>query len=238
MLHWNGRRWRLVSTPPGILSLGDIVMHSAASGWAVGSTADYRPVVLRWNGRTWRKQILLRPPREGGLYSLAAVSPRDVWAVGYTGGEFSINTIDAFAVHWNGKTWHAVPAPARGDDGDLGTELNDEFVDVAAVSATEAWAIHGANVRDDLQRWDGRHWRIVRVFGRNTHLSGVLAFRGQAWVLGSRAGHPFLLNRTRDGWRVAGRELAGLQGGLIGASALSPSQIWAGGSRLLARYAC
>src|SRR4051812_22328121 len=91
--HWNGTGGRRLSTPRGVSGLYDIVMESRASGWAVGSTTDFRPVAMHWNGRFWKKWVLLRWPNEGSLSAVAAGSAKDVWAVGSQGGEHSVNTI-------------------------------------------------------------------------------------------------------------------------------------------------
>jgi hypothetical protein len=235
--HWNGTRWRRLSTPRGILGLEDILMQSRTSGWAVGLTPDFRPVALHWNGRLWKKLVLLRRPNEGELDAVAAASANDIWAVGMRGGEHTVNTEDAFAVHWDGRRWRIVPARTR-DDSDLGYELSDQFDDVAVVSPSEAWAIHSGVVRDDIQRWDGRRWKIARLLGRDRRLNGVIAFHGEAWALGGHSGHPFLLHWNGKGWSEFRSGLADVSSSLVSASALSRHMIWAVGSDLLARYGC
>jgi hypothetical protein len=235
--HWNGRGWRRLRTPRGGDTLNDIVMESRTSGWAVGSTIDLRPLALRWNGRSWKRFVLFRRPHWGELHSVAAASANDVWAVGQRGGEQSDNTIDGFAVHWNGHRWQAVPARNR-DDAYLGYGSSDQFVDVAAVSPTEAWAIHRGTARSDIQHWNGRRWRIVRVLYPQTSLNQVIAFRGEAWAFGTRSGYALLLHWDGKAWRTVDSPLAHVHGGLAGASALSRESIWVGGSHLLARYSC
>lgn len=235
--HWNGARWRRLSTPRGIVGLEDIAMQSPTSGWAVGQTNDFRPLAMHWNGRLWKKQVLLRRPNEGVLHAVAGASADDVWAVGMQGGEHSVNTEDAFAVHWNGRRWRVVPAPTR-DDSDLGYELSDQFDDVAVVSPTEAWAIHSGVVRDDIQRWDGRRWKIVRAFGRDRRLGGVIAFHREAWALGGHSGHSFVLHWNGKGWSEIRNGLVDVPGSLVAASALSRHRIWAAGYHLFARYGC
>jgi hypothetical protein len=235
--HWNGRRWRRLGRPPGVRWLADIVMQSPTSGWAVGVTTHYRPVAMHWNGRGWRRLVLLQRRDEGGLAAVAPASAKDVWAVGMQGGAGSINSVDGLVVHWNGRGWRIVPAPAR-DDSDLGVEALDEFDDVAVVSPREAWAIHSGVVRSDIQRWNGRQWRLARVFGPKVLLFGVIAFHREAWALGRRAGRPLLLHWNGKSWRGSRGALADVRGDLVGASSLSQQRIWAGGSRLFAQYSC
>jgi hypothetical protein len=212
-------------------------MESRRSGWSVGQTTDYRPLAIRWNGRFWKKHVLLRPPNEGVLHAVAAASAHDVWAVGMRGGEHTVNTEDAFAVHWDGRRWRIVPAPTR-DDSDLGYELSDQLDDVAVVSPREAWAIHSGVVRTDIQRWDGHRWRIVKALGRDPFVNGVTAFHRQAWSLGGHSRHPFLLHWNGKGWSEVRSGLTTVPGSLVRASALSRQMIWAVGSHLLARYGC
>jgi hypothetical protein len=235
--HWDGAQWRRLLTPRGVIGLNDIVMNSRTSGWAVGETSEFRPVVLHWNGRFWKKLVLLRRPNEGGLSAVDAASADDIWAVGARGGEHTVNTENAFAVHWNGRRWRVIPAPTR-DDSDLGYELSDQFDDVAGASPKEAWAIHSGVVRYDIQRWNGRRWKIVRVFGRGWGLGGVIAFHREAWALGGHSGHPFVLHWNGKAWSEVRRGLADEPGSLLAAAALSRHMIWAAGSHLLARYSC
>jgi hypothetical protein len=232
--HWNGRRWHRLA-PRGVSVLYDIVMQSPASGWAVGATTDGRPLVMHWNGRFWRKRIFFRRGYEGWLSAVAATSARDVWAVGGQGGAGSVNSEDGFVVHRDGRRWSIVPAPGREDPG---YEMSDRFDDVAVASPNEAWAVHSAVVRSDLEYWNGRRWRLVRVLGEKIALHGVIAFRHEAWALGRRSGRPFLLHWSGRLWRRANSGLGAKRGDLVSASALSPRMIWAGGAHLLAQYSC
>lgn len=241
--HWNGRRWRRLSTPRGVSELYGIVMQSRSSGWAVGGSSDYRPVALRWNGQSWKKLILLRRPHEGLLFAVAATSAHDVWAVGYKGGEYTVNTMVAFAVHWNGQRWRAVPAPAR-DDSDLGYETSDQTDGVAVVSPKVAWAIHSGTVRSDIQRWNGRRWRVVRVLPPPSILSDIAAVSPKdVWAVGPSSSspeeeRPLVAHWNGTSWKA--QYLGTGQGGhsLRGVSAVSATDVWAVGTDVLARYSC
>ena len=235
--HWDGVQWQRSSTPSGVSSLSDIVMQSSTSGWAVGASADGRPLAMRWDGSSWRRMVFLRSGKAGQFTALAATSAKDVWAMGFGGNSGSINFQGGIVVHWNGRAWRFVRAPTR-DDSDLGYETFNSFDDAAAVSPSAAWAIHSGMVRSDIQRWNGRRWHIVRVFPPRDALFGVIAFQRQAWALGRRRGHPLLLHWNGKTWRVSGRRLTSLRGDLVAASSLSPRMIWAGGSKVFARYAC
>src|SRR5256885_14819093 len=87
-------------------------------------------------------------------------------------------------MHWNGRRWKEVDAVNR-DDGDLGYETEDEFTNVDAVSPSEAWATHKGIVRGDIQRWDGRRWRIVHVSPAESILTDVAALSlDDVWAVG------------------------------------------------------
>jgi hypothetical protein len=86
-LRWNGRSWKLVSSPApgsGPLLLG-VAAASAANAWAVGSyrvgSVD-KTLIVHWNGRAWR-QVASPGAGDGSqLTSVAASSGESVWAVG------------------------------------------------------------------------------------------------------------------------------------------------------------
>src|ERR1044072_238944 len=76
---------------------------------------------------------------ENQFQAVSAVSPNDVWAVGY---HFSFSARPNGGDHfhpliqpWNGERWNLVPVP------DIGTRgIGIELTAVDAVSATDAWA--------------------------------------------------------------------------------------------------
>ncbi len=85
--------------------------------------------------------------RQNGLLAVAASSPSDVWAVGYT------------TIHYDGAKWTAFTAP--GFDGD-GTSWLGGVVDI---SPTEAWAvgitgIYTASIEQAIEHWDGTQWSV------------------------------------------------------------------------------
>jgi hypothetical protein len=154
-----------------------------------------------------------------------------------------VNTIDAYAVHWNGRRWRVVPAPTRDDD-DLGQGNLDQFDGVAVVSPREAWAVHSAVVRSDIQRWNGRRWRIVRVLQGNSMLADIAAVSSRnVWAVGPSSytpgeERPLLAHWNGASWRVQHLAAGRPRRTLMGISALSASEIWAVGTNLLARYSC
>src|SRR5207248_2419599 len=88
------------------------------------------------------------------LYSVAAVSSTDVWAVGNDLGSYR----DLFE-HWNGSSWKVVPSPSA-------SLLGDDLYSVAAVSSTDFWTV-GSHVNSTgnsdtlLEHWNGSSWKVV-----------------------------------------------------------------------------
>ena len=96
--------------------LNDVVAVSAADIWAVGSydgfqTQQSRPLVEHWNGTAWT--IVPNPigGANGGLWSVAAVGPNNLWTLGsYWDGNADRTLVE----HWDGTSWSMVPSPYLG----------------------------------------------------------------------------------------------------------------------------
>jgi hypothetical protein len=165
--HWNGQAWRQDRSPSpgsGDSTLLGVTAVSAKDAWAVGSTTDAagfdQTLIEHWNGTAWTR---VRSPNPAGsmrsnkLYSVAAVSSSDIWAVG-TAAEGL--TIDTLIEHWNGSTWKQVRSP-QGPAGSTGSFLYA----VAAPSASSAWAVgtYAKNGAEQtlIERWKGTSWARV-----------------------------------------------------------------------------
>jgi hypothetical protein len=184
LLHWNGRRWSLVSVPdPGGAATDDanvlesVRCTSARSCLAVGThNLPGRPSVvlnevLRWNGRTWS---LVATPDPGGvaaagdfsqLLGLTCASARDCWAAGTYGGQIPAVTFLNEILHWNGRKWSQVIAPNPvGGSGSI-----QVLYAAACSSATSCWAVGWDTPRDPNSgfalnqaiHWNGRRWTLV-----------------------------------------------------------------------------
>jgi hypothetical protein len=114
---------------------------------------------MHWDGLRW--QLTPFPPvtnpfRDESLQAVAALSPRDVWAVGAY--KTSNRSGDGpVAYHWNGTSWRRVAVPnqpgaARYNLG--GWPLGA----IAAVSPTDIWAVPQAG---HALHWDGRSWQVI-----------------------------------------------------------------------------
>jgi hypothetical protein len=132
----------------------------------------------------------------GDLSSVAAVSPTDAWAVGYTGTSAPKTLI----VHWNGRKWSAVTNPKP---------ITGGFLGVTAVSADNVWAAGFAGsvtgTTDILvMHWNGKSWS--RLPGVPTVAGGFNAIAQTGNVLLAVGGldkPPMLLmQRTGTAWKT------------------------------------
>jgi hypothetical protein len=240
-LHWDGTLWRRVRTPR--LSSGavlyDIVALSRTNAWAVGFVGDplrtINPLVMHWNGKAWK---VVRIRTSGAFYAIGAAAPPNLWAVGDDNGSGgSITEVDALAMHWDGRRWRIVSTPTP-DDANLGYEAIDEFTGVDVVSPGAAWAVHSAAASSDIQRWNGRKWRIS-VRYRNRSLADVAALSPlNVWAVGGTS-HPLIVHWDGVNWtRVTPPRLRQLRTSIEAISAVGPRELWVAGSRLLAHGSC
>jgi len=164
--HWDGTSWSIVSSPAFTavsISNGAISADSATDLWAMGflatSPTTVENVSLHWDGTSWT-QIPAAHLRFGGVGPVAALSPANVWAVGTgpgvpTGG-FSAHPTSVIE-HFNGTSWTVVPSPNPNPQG------NNGLVAVAAVSASDVWAVGHQLLGPFTEHWNGKSWDIVNT---------------------------------------------------------------------------
>jgi hypothetical protein len=148
IVHWNGRRWNVVSPNIGRpYDLFGVAAMSARNVFAVGSTRR-RGLMLHWTGRRWRCALTtpkLPFPEGSPVVAVSASSADNAWAVGY----FKAATL---ALHWNGHTWKQFMTPQAGQ-GDL-------LQDVAVIPGSgRAWAVGDTtDVGTLMLHWNGTAW--------------------------------------------------------------------------------
>jgi hypothetical protein len=210
-LHWNGKKWLLVTTPdPAGTAMGDVNMlasirctsaKACLAGGDYGTSSGVSNEVLRWNGKKWSPQTT---PNPGGtaagdaneLFGLACSSPASCWAAGADGKvEFdpSVNEM----LRWNGKKWFTTKVP----DPATGTGAVNILESDTCLSARDCWAVglHGHEtstivIRNDTLHWNGTKWSHVSSpdpGGTTTHginiLSGVRCTSpASCWAVGTR----------------------------------------------------
>jgi hypothetical protein len=137
-----------VSTP-FFGQLNAVAATSADNAWAVGYI-NGETLIERWNGTAWKwvPTLTLGPP-SSDFYGVAATSAGNALAAGFSPGGSTAATLIA---HWNGTTWKQVPSPNSG---------YSVLQGVAAVSASNAWAVGVAGGRTLIVHWNGKAWTQV-----------------------------------------------------------------------------
>jgi hypothetical protein len=178
--------------------LAGVAEVSPTDVWAVGWTGaagqpgqsvPTQTLAENWNGSSWK---IVDVPDAGNaaalggdrLTAVAAVTPDDIWAVGYVGDPFSYwqpyqpsNTstpepqVQTLTEHWNGQAWSIKEAP---DVADLnGVSGWDQLTGVAAISADDVWAVGvtlwpvNSNLDQPaaqplIEHWNGTAWSLSR----------------------------------------------------------------------------
>ena len=166
-----------------------------------------------------------------GLFGIAALSPRNVWAVGYYlkagAGEQTL------VEHWNGQHWAVVAAPSPGP--------NAALYDVKAISPSDVWAVglhaNGNRVRENpfFEHWNGSAWSVVTSPAVKGFL-GVLtaASPNDIWAVGAlqtgtQVPPPKTLVEHWDGtrWRVVPSPSPSKYGDILGGVTVAgPDDVW------------
>ncbi|WP_131738734.1 hypothetical protein [Actinomadura roseirufa] len=153
--HYDGRKWSKVKTP------GYIAGASAVSGkeiWATGwinGPGGPVPSVLRWDGKTWKKQAEpLGADARGGIEGVLALNGKNVWASGADSAGRGV------LLHWNGKTWSKTSAP-----------VNARLRELVSDGDGGLWTVAG---RTFLHYKSGK-WTSVAVPGKSGLQSDVSA---------------------------------------------------------------
>src|SRR5581483_688766 len=187
------------------------------------------------------------PDTQGNtLNAVAAVSPTDVWAVGYR-HDNNLNDSRTLTLHWDGTSWKAIPSPNPGStpeckNNNTGNVLNS----VAAVSSNDVWAVGLAFnchslIRPLIIHWDGTQWKPAANpplrTNDNSALNGVVALASNnIYAVGYQPasnGAVLTLVEHWDGtaWSVMPTPSPTTGNVLSAVSAASPTDIWAVGTR-------
>ncbi len=239
---WNGAHWQIVTSPsPGSMynRLNGVTAVSVADAWAVGyfvsTTGITQTLIEHWNGSNWS---VVKSPSPGSinneLYSVAATSASDVWAVGFvtnsTSGQTSVD--QTLIEHWNGSNWSVVSSPNPGSS-------SDHLSAVAAVSASDVWAVGDSNTLSQtlIEHWNGSHWSVVS--SPNPGSGGVLeavatVSAGDVWATGydtnGNSIQTLVEHWNGTSWQVVKSPNVGTSPALWAVTAVSASDVWAVGS--------
>jgi hypothetical protein len=141
-LHWNGSAWSKQAVPKAAgtdTELTAVKAFSATDAWAVGETASSgftfrKTLAMHYDGTAWRAVPTPSPGTNTNFVTAVdGVASGNVWAVGYLLNQPYGNRIrQSMILHWDGTAWTQVPSPSN---------ASTFLYDVAAVSATDAWAV-------------------------------------------------------------------------------------------------
>jgi hypothetical protein len=245
---WNGSEWGLVAPAPVSATVGmfnGVAALTESDAWAVGYYTDERGIsrtlAQHWDGREWH--TVPTPSIGQRLNTLTGVAMRatdDVWAVGYRVAEK--NQYLPVTLHWDGKEWRTVEAPAPG-------KVANYLYDLALAGPTDVWAVGYQYSRSGLVvpfllRWDGKEWHTMtgpQVDSDYVVLNSVSATsEADVWVAGINR-QPDRSNKSLVS-RWDGKEWSAVAAPGNGAStnnlksiaALSPTSAWAVGYHDLA----
>lgn len=167
-----------------VWSVGYYLAYNAAGNGALHTLTEH------WNGTAWSvvrsPNVPSSQPRfpgeaTGTLDGVTTVSADDVWAVGgsFPGG----GAVHTLVEHWNGTAWTIVPSPSPATTLPADAALHG----VAAVSATDVWAVGEANSRTLVERWDGVRWTVVpspNGVGSNALSALTVVSANNIWAIG------------------------------------------------------
>jgi len=213
---------------------GQLLPHVAAHSMA--------PHIACQPGKTcspWRVVSSPNPSTANdALYTVAAISTTNVWAVGCQGGTESNGCLSSalpLAEHWNGAHWSVVATPGVGS--------TSQFADVAAVSASDIWAVGdsvSAGVTQPLiEHWNGATWSVATTpndGSTDSSLTGVaVVSTTDVWAVGQIASpdlyQPLVEHWNGTSWSIV--PCSGVSGDtnqLSAVAAISASDIWAVGN--------
>lgn len=153
----------------------------------------------------------------------------DAWVFGGTSVSFGNPAGDGAPVaeHWNGAKWIASALPG-GLVGDVSAS--------AAVNGKNVWAVNeSGSANAIILHWNGTRWSVAASLpGTSTDVaSGMLAFSStDVWAFGNPGNAP-----GTGTWHYNGStwtRVTGIERGITTASAVSPADIWAIGSKAVA----
>jgi hypothetical protein len=225
--------WTVIPSPNQGTRDNELLGIAAASPsaiWSVGYynagpyTNSLRTLTENWNGTSWSIVPSPNPATNTGDYDalqgVAALSPSDVWAVGYSGC-VSCYGDQSLIEHWNGTSWSIVSNP--------NPYTTQDLYGIAAVSANDIWVVgrygftpYGALI----EHWNGTQWSEVDNPATGA-LYGVTALAGNnVWAVGDAQ----ILHWNGTSWSVVpSPQSTSYSGYLRAVAAVSASDIWAVG---------
>jgi hypothetical protein len=234
---WNGTSWNVVSSPnPSSYgnTLTGVTVASSNSIWAVGYRVNRsffsRTLTEQWNGTRWSVvESLNACPNNNLLDGAVAISRNLVWAVGFS--VLQNGPPQTLSEQWNGTQWSVVSSP----NSIGGASLSG----VAAISASDIWAV-GSDVSGALtEHWNGKQWSFVTNprQGTSRSLNGVAAIStNDVWAVGQRFTTTSNFDTLAEHWNgsawsvVKSPNTASQFNDLLSVAAVSTNDVWAVGN--------
>lgn len=202
--HWDGSSWNVVPSPNPSTNHNELFAVAATSSndvWAVGYSnknhGNASTLIEHWDGTAWSVIHSPNPGSDGDiLQGVTAISPSNVWAVGYHGTPNLHNK--SLIEHWDGSKWSTVSSPNRQQGGNI-------LQGVSAINAGDIWTVgtyQNFNTLEEqtiTEHWNGSTWKLVSSPNPNPGLDQLEAVSALA---------------TNDVWAVGTAGMDGL-GGLI-----------------------
>jgi hypothetical protein len=228
ILHWDGVEWKAVKSPNAVTdsfnNLYEIAATSSRNAWAVGEyddDGDYGALILRWNGTAWKVQSGPKVNGNAELFGVAASSPSDAWAVGYS-------ETGTLALHWNGTAWKRSDSPSPG---------TGPAFEAATMVSGVLWAVgtysNGTYDQPLIARWNGTAWKRQKPapFGDGAALEDVsAATTTRIWVVGNSLTGPLIQFWDGTAWRRQTAPDPGVGAYLTGVSFVPRDGAWAVGT--------
>jgi hypothetical protein len=178
------------------------------------------------------------------LYSVAAISAFDVWAIGYDYD--ASNRQFTLVEHWDGSKWSRVPSPSPGTATNCGTGYSGNMLNgITAVSSIDVWAVGEicgyGNMKTLTEHWNGYKWQIIpspRPGRNDSTLVAVAAASGNdVWAVGnSQVSGFYQWNTLIEHWDgakwsiVKSPNVPGADKNFLnGVAMVSPTDVWAVG---------
>jgi hypothetical protein len=223
------------STPPSTVTVNPSDTPQATGVPTGNATASATPTgtAIPPCGPGWR----IVPSQDPGLsrnelLGVAALSPTDTWAVGYTAYQ-SGGTYYTLIERWDGSQWSVVPSP------NVGTTQNVLY-SVSVVSASDIWAVgFSRSTSDDDPRmlvlhWDGQAWTVSPTpdLPDLDLLKSVSAFSSNdVWATGWVNNRSLAIRWNGSIWSVVPTPNVGNYINYLDAvKAIAPDDVWAAGS--------
>jgi hypothetical protein len=208
----NGSSWSVVAAPaPQNIMVGSLLgveEVTPTNAWAVGFAQIHdgtvpdpdgglpaqithaEPVVRHWDGSAWQVAAMPAVAPSWYLFSVTAVSARDIWAVGRT------SDLKPVSVHFDGTSWSNVPVP----------DVNGELRQVVSRGPNDVWAVGGKRNATNTAgeafalHLDGTRWREVPMpAGTGVLDKATITPDGLVCVGSDEAGtNPFAITITHD----------------------------------------